>query len=489
MKNPLKHLAVVGFVMFALLFGSTSYVQYFAAQSLKDNPLNNRTLLDELSRDRGPILVDGTPIAYSEPVDDPYKFQRRYGAEGMSAEMYASLTGYFSITSGTSGLERTENGLLSGTDDALFYDKVSNLLTGQQPAGAAVELTINPKAQKAAWDGLSGQRGAAVALDPKTGKVLAMVSTPGWDPNSLATHNRDAALDAYNSLIDNDANPAYNRAIGGNLYPPGSTFKLVTAAAALESGQYSKDSELPSPTVLDLPQTSATIRNAGGASCGNGSTASLDHALTKSCNTTFAQLGMDLGADAMNEQAKKFGFGESFDMPLAVTASSFPADVNEPQLAQSSLGQFEVRATPIQMAMVASAIANDGELMQPQLISQIRNARTLDLIEEPRPRTFSNPISSDTAGQLTDMMVNVVDSGTGTAAKIPGVDVAAKTGTAQHAKGRAPHAWFTSFAPADDPQVAVAVVVESGGNAGNEASGGRVAGPIAKSVMEAVMDS
>ncbi|WP_029089807.1 peptidoglycan D,D-transpeptidase FtsI family protein [Brevibacterium album] len=487
MRKPLRHVALVGLVMFALLFGSTSYVQFFAAPSLNENPLNSRSFYAELTRERGPILVDGTPIAYSVPSDDSYRFQRTYGAEGMPAEQYAALTGYFSITSGSSGLERAQNGMLSGTDDALFYDRIRSALTGEEPVGAAVELTIDPEAQRAAWEGLGGQHGAVAAVNPQTGEILAMVSTPGWDPNALASHDSEQAQTAYDDLIGNEANPGFNRAIGGNLYPPGSTFKVITAAAALESGDYTKDSELSAPDELDLPQTSATIRNAGGASCGNGQTATLEHSLVVSCNTSFAQLGMDLGADALDEQARKFGFGQDLDIPLRVTPSSFPAEADAPQTAQSALGQFEVRATPLQMAMVASGVANDGVVMQPQLIDNVRNSRTLDTIHESSPREFSRALSSENAQQLQEMMVEQVRSGTGTVAQIPGVDVGAKTGTAQHAEGAAPHAWFTAFAPADDPQVAVAVVVENGGNAGSEASGARVAGPIAKSVMEAVI--
>lgn len=488
MNNPLKHVALVGFVMFALLFASTSAVQYFQAQNLREHELNNRTLIEELSRERGPILVDGTPIAYSVPVDNIYEYQRVYGAEGMPAEAYAAITGFFSIVYGATGLERTENSLLSGTDDALFYDNIGNLLTGQEPAGAAIEITIDPAVQRAAWNALGGQQGAVIALDPQTGDVLAMVSSPGWDPNPIASHDRETAQSAYEDLIQDDANPAYNRTIGGNLYPPGSTFKLVTAAAALESGEYEPDTLLPGPAVLDLPLTTATISNSGGGACGSG-TVTLTAALENSCNTAFADLGMELGPDVMSAQAGEFGFGESFEIPLQVSASSFPADTNPPQLAQSALGQFEVRSTPLQMAMVSAAVANGGTIMHPQLIDQVRNARTLDLVSEPSPREFSRPISGDTAQELSDMMVQVVEDGTGTAAQIPGVEVGGKTGTAQHAEGAAPHAWFTSFAPADDPQVAVAVVVESGGRAGSEAFGGSTAGPIAQAVMEAVINS
>ena len=488
MNRALRHVAVVGFVMFALLFASTSNVQFFSAQALNEDPLNNRTFINEISRERGAILVDGTPVAYSVPTDSTYEFQRTYGGEGLPADQYAGLTGFFSVVSGASGLERTENTLLNGTDDALFYDKVRSIFTGEQPMGAAVELTIDPAAQSAAWQGLGGQKGAVAAIDAKTGAILALASTPGWDPNALAVHDSAQAQEAYDSLIADEDNPAFNRAIGGNLYPPGSTFKIITAAAAIESGDYTKDSELDGPAELDLPETSATIRNAGGGSCGAGDTVTLQQSLVISCNTSFAQLGMDVGGDALEEQARKFGFSEDMTIPLQVTPSSFPTDLNAPQTAQSALGQYEVRATPLQMAMVSAAVANDGVVMEPQLIDNVRNARTLDTLSQMKPDELSRAVSSDTASQLNDMMVEQVQSGTGTVAQISGATVGGKTGTAQHAEGAAPHAWFTSFASTDEQDIAVAVVVESGGSAGNEASGARVAGPIAKQVMEAVIN-
>ncbi|MCS4593971.1 penicillin-binding protein 2 [Brevibacterium sediminis] len=488
MKKPLTHIAVVGFVMFALLFGSTSWVQYVTADSLNNNPLNNRRILDQLARDRGPILVDGTPIAYSEPVDDKYKYQRKYGSDNLDPRAYASLTGYYSVVSGASGMERASGDYLSGDSDALFYDKVGSFFTGEQPRGAAVELTIDPKVQQAAWDGLGNQNGAAVALDPKTGKILAMASTPGWDPNALASHDSTEASQAFKNLEAADGKPAYNRAIGGNLYPPGSTFKVLVAAAALESGDYEPDSQLNGPATLDLPQTTATIGNSHPGACRNGGKPTLADSLAESCNTSFASLGMDLGEDAIAKQAEKFGFGEDLEIPLNVTPSSFPSDLNPPQLAQSSLGQYEVRSTPLQMAMMTAGIANGGKMMKPQLVDRVLNANTLEPISETRPSQMSRPVSGYTADKLTDMMTGVVENGTASVAKMGDTKVAAKTGTAQHAKGAAPHAWFISFAPADDPQVAVAVVVENGGNAGNEAYGATVAGPIAKNMMEAVVE-
>lgn len=490
MNKPLRHLALVMMVIFALLFGSTSYVQYFSAQSLKDNDLNRRTTLAELGRDRGPLLVDGQPIAQSVPSDDEYSYQRVYGGEGVDPEMYAAVTGFYSVVNGATGLEKSENSMLAGTDDAMFYQQLSGLFTGTEAPGAAVDLTINPAAQEAAWNALGDQQGAAVALNPKTGEILAMVSKPGWDPNPLASHDEAAASEAYQNLIADGDNPAYNRATGGNLYPPGSTFKLVTAAAALESGDYTEDSVLDSPDALSLPQTTAQIRNAGGATCGDGSgRATMLTALAESCNTTFAKLGMDLGAGAMNDQAEKFGFGEQVEFPMRASESTFPADANEPQLAQSSIGQFEVRATPLQMAMVTSAIANDGTLMTPNLIAQVRDSSTLEVLEEGQQRQFSSPISSDTAGQLTTMMEAVMTEGTGSSLSVPGVTLAGKSGTSQHTEGAPPHAWFTAFAPAEDPEVAVAVVVENGGTAGSEASGGRVAGPVVTDIIEAVVNS
>lgn len=487
MMKSLRHVSIVVLIMFGLLFGSTSVLQYVQADSLRADGRNSRTLIDDLSRPRGPILIDGTPIAKSVPVDDAYKYQREYGTGKYPAAMYSNLTGYFSITSGTSGLENKMNGLLSGTDDALAFSRVQDVLTGEQTRGAAVELSIDPKAQKAAWDGLGDQKGAAVALDPKTGKILAMVSKPGWNPNKLATHDRDAAVKAAENYSSDPEKAYYNRAIAGNRYPPGSTFKLVTASAALEAGK-TEDSTVASPNQLNIGRYS--MRNAGGETCGDGKTTTIKDALTISCNTAFANLGIDNGYDKMLAQAKKFGFEKSnLQIPLDVVKSVFPStNDDKSMLAKASIGQQDVQATPLQVAMVSAAIANQGTVMEPQLIKQVKNQKTLKVIEKPGKKSMGRAISKKTASQLTDMMESVVDKGTGRSAQISGVKVAGKTGTAQHAEGGHPHAWFTSFAPADDPQVAVAVVVENGGNAGSEASGGRVAGPIAKDMMEAVID-
>ncbi len=483
MNPPLRRLALVVTAMFTVLMLAGTWVQYVDAGKLRDDPRNSRTLYAELGRQRGAITTaDGVVIAQSDPVDDRYRYQRTY-PEG---ELYSTVTGTYSVTTGPSGLEAAEDGLLSGTSDRLFYRKISDLLTGTDPAGAVVETTILSAAQKAAAEGLGDQRGAVVALDPKTGAVLAMYSSPGWDPDDLASHDTSEAAAARASLEDAEGDPLVSKATA-QTYPPGSTFKLVTTAAALESGQYTADSLIDAPATLDLPQTTATLSNDDGQPCGTDGRTTLANALRISCNTAYANLGIALGQDALRKQAEAFGFDQALDIPTRVAASRFPDDLNTPQLAQSSIGQYDVRATPMQMAMVAAAIANGGVVMEPNLVRTVRGA-DLEVLDAPDPTELGRAVSEQTAASLTSMMVGVVESGTGQKAQIDGIRVAGKTGTAQNG-GTAPHAWFTSFAPADDPQVAVAVLVEDGGRLGNEAFGGSVAAPIAKDVLQAVLSA
>jgi len=481
-NGPIRRLAAVVAVLFGSLLISVTYVQFVAAQTLNDHPGNVRTLYREFGRERGPILVAGSSVAVSVPVKDPYKFQRTYPG----GTMYSHLTGFYSVVYGATGMEAAANDLLSGTSDRLFYRRIRDLFTGQHPQGASVEMTIDPKLQQVAWDALGDQKGAVVALDPKTGDVLAMVSKPAFNPNVLASHDIAAVRKARAALLADPDRPLEDRAIDSRLYPPGSVFKLVTAAAALSSGNYTPDSVLPGPATLDLPQTSATLSNDFPGPCAPGGRITLADALRISCNTAFASLGMALGDDALREQATKFGFGQDLKIPLTVTPSIFPPNLNAPQTAQAAIGQFDVRVTPMQIAMVSAAIANHGVLMRPNLVRRVRSA-DLEVIDQPAPEPMSQAVSPEVAQQLTDMMIGVVESGTGRRAQIDGVTVAGKTGTAQTAKGQPPHAWFTAFAPAEDPQIAVAVVVENGGQLGDAASGGRVAAPIARQVIEAAV--
>lgn len=482
MNGPLRRLAIVVSLLFVMLLTSTTYIQFADADSLNAGPGNSRALYKQFGRERGPILVGGQPIAESVKVDDAYGFQRQYP---MGRE-YAAVTGFYSIVFGATGMEDARGDYLSGTADQLFYRRMADLLTGQQPQGASVELTISARVQRAAWNALGDQRGAVVAIDPQTGNILAMVSKPSYDPNLLASHDTTKVATARKQLLDDPGRPLENRAISGRLYFPGSVFKLVTASAALTSGRYTTSTLLPGPAQLDLPQTKTSLPNDFNGACSPSGKISLLDALRVSCNTAFGSLGMSLGEQAIQSQAQAYGFGKPLQIPLTVTPSTFPAGISQAQLAQSAIGQFDVRVTPLQMAMVAAAIANHGVLMKPNLVQTI-NGANLEVISRTQPEQLSRPLSPEAAAALTTMMEAVVRSGTGTRAQISGVQVAGKTGTAQQGPGQPPNAWFTSFAPADNPRVAVAVVVEDGGKLGDDASGGAVAAPIARKVMQAVL--
>jgi peptidoglycan glycosyltransferase len=494
MNRPIRNLAIGCMVLFLALLINVTYLQYWQSDSLTSlskHPDNRRVLDAAYSRPRGAILVKGKEIAESVKSKDDYKYQRVYP----QGRQYAQITGFFSRDWGLGGIEATENSILSGDDSKLFVNRVVDLLGNQDPRGGSVSLTINPKAQKAAYDGMkalgNGVRGAVVALEPSTGKVLAMTSSPTYDPNRLASHDFLAVNKAHKELLDNDLQPLNNRAIE-EVLPPGSTFKLVTAAAALESGKYEPDTMVPGGSRLDLPQTSKDLINENGRSCG-GDKITFTRALQVSCNVAFGSVGMKIGADAIRDQAEKFGFGSRYfhDLDDSLTRqaiSRFPDDPDAPQTALSAIGQFDVAATPLQMAMITAGIANSGTVMQPYLVDEIRS-NDLEVIGKTDPRPLSsNAVSAATARKLTDMMVAVVDSGTATTAQIPGIKVAGKTGTAQSAPDRPPYAWFVSFAPADNPTVAVAVLVQDAGVDRDAISGSGLAAPIAKAVMEAVLN-
>lgn len=483
MNEPIRRLSVVTLLLFLALMVSASWVQFAKAGQLGEDPRNVRTLYRQFGSFRGPIIVDGQAVVSSVPVDDPFNYQRTY----TDGPLYAPVTGYYSIGPGRSGLEATENALLNGSADALFWTRLGELFAGQQQEGASVELTLDAAVQRAAYEAMGDNSGAVVALDPRTGAILAMVSTPTYDPTNLAVHSSAEANRIYSSLVSDQTDPLINRAIGGDTYPPGSTFKLIVAAAALDSG-YTPETLIYAPQELALPGTTATIQNYGGARCGASDNIPLIDALRVSCNTAFADLAMRLGWGVIERTAAKFGWDQSLDIPLGVTPSRLPDNPNDPQIAQSGIGQFDVRATPLQMAMVAAAIANDGVLMKPYLVATVRDS-DLRIVEHTTPEEFSSSLSRDTAGALNAMMQAVVSDGTGTSAQISGITVGGKTGTSETGSNTAPHAWFVAFAPANDPVVAVAVLVENGGDLGNEATGGRVAAPIAKAVIQAAIDS
>jgi peptidoglycan glycosyltransferase len=466
-------------VLFALLLGQANWVQVVKAGDYRNDSRNQRVLLRTYDRERGAIVVGTgsgrTSVARSVETTDTLKFLRTYPG----AEVYAPVTGFASLVYGFSGIERREDDVLGGEDERLLVRRLSDYITGRKLVGGSVLLTLDPRAQDAAWKALAGRRGAVVALDPRTGAVLAMVSFPSYDPATVSSHDPKAIRAAYEALVDDPRDPLLNRAVE-RTYPPGSTFKLVTAAAALSS-TYEPKSRLASPRVLDLPGTTADLHNFAGESCG-AATVTLTDALRTSCNTAFGGLGMALGEERLASQAQAFGIGDDdLRLPQRVATSVFPRDLTKAQQAQSAIGQYDVRVTPLQMAMVTAAIANRGELMRPYLVREVL-APDLSTLSLTDPKVWRRAVSSTVAEQLTAMMELVVKSGTGTRAQIAGVRVAGKTGTAQHLEGRPAHNWFVGFAPAVEPQIAVAVVLEEGGG-----TGGRLAAPIAKAVMQAVL--
>ncbi|THJ68723.1 penicillin-binding protein 2 [Arthrobacter echini] len=479
MNQAIRGAWIVMIGMFTLVLGSLTYVQFFEAAELTANPWNNRQLYQDYGRQRGAILVDGRAVAQSVPSNDQFNYQRVYD-EG---PLYAHLTGFYSLSLGSTQLEDAESEILAGTSSSMFYDRMVSLFSGAEAGGASVELTIDPELQRLAWDLIpDGQRGSIVVMEPSTGNVLAMVSKPSYDPNLLSGHDTSIVMDNLAVLSEQPGLSVYLNPATESLVAPGSVFKLIDAAAALESGDYDAGSEIPNPPALEFPGIDYTLPNFVSGGCASRPTADLEFALEQSCNTAFAQIALDLGEEAIREQAEQFGFGEELFIPTRVLPSTFPTELTDPELAQSAVGQFDTRVTPLQMAMVAAAIANDGQQMKPQLVSSIR-AADLELIESPQPEVLRQSVSRDTADQLTEWMVNVVDNGTATGAQIAGVRVAGKTGTAE-VTDSGDNAWFTGFAPADDPQVAVSIVMENV----DIPTGQQLTSPSARRLMEAVLN-
>jgi peptidoglycan glycosyltransferase len=471
---PLRRVAISVLVLFTLLIINVNYIQVVRADKLRNDPSNTRVLAEEYDRERGSIVVGGKEIALSTPTEGRLKYLRTYP----QGPLYAGVTGYYSLVYGNTGLERAENDLLSGSDPRLVLRRLADLFTGRDPAGGDVVLTLDPAVQEAAMSGLEGVTGAVVALDPSTGAVLGLASTPSYDPTQLSSHDPDAIRHYREQLTDDQLT---NQAIEQR-YSPGSIFKVIVSAAALASGDYTPDTKVPAPDKLTLPGTRTQMENFGGESCNGGADQKLIDALTISCNTAFAQLGIDLGEDRIREMAAGFGItDEGFDMPLKVAPSTLGEIDGDAQLGVSSIGQQDVQLTPMQAAMIAAAVANDGSLMKPYLVDHV-TAPDLSVIDRTDPEQMSEPISADVANQLTEMMTSVVDRGTGQRAQIAGVDVAGKTGTAENADEADDHSWFIGFTPADDPKIAVAVFVRNGGS-----TGGDISAPIARSVMEAYL--
>lgn len=483
MNKPIRALAIGCLVLFALLLVNVNYVQVFRASDLNSDASNKRARDAECARERGPILVDGDPVARSIPSNDSLKYLRKYS----HPLLYAPVTGFFSCVFGASGVESSQNSILAGSDEELFVNRMIDLVGNDKPQGGSALLTLSSAAQQAAFDGLKAlpgnTKGAVVALNPSTGAILAMVSTPSYDPNRLSTHDIEAAKLSYEGLTTGTAKQLLNRSTQ-EIYPPGSTFKLVVAAAALSNG-YSPDTLVKGGYGLDLPLSNSVLHNENGGNCG-GDEITLTQALVVSCNVSFADLGLALKAPVLQQQAQEFGFNDRYLDQLPLSTSNFPSHLDPPQTALSAIGQYEVAATPLQMAMVAAGIANGGAVMTPYVVQEVRSP-DLSVLDQASPSVLHQAMSASAASQLTQMMVAVVQSGTGVQAQIPGVPVAGKTGTANSSATRSPYAWMVAFAPADNPQVAVAVLIEKTGTRRADITGGGLAGPIAKAIMQAVI--
>ncbi len=487
MNKPLRRIAIFCALLVLALLARDNWIQYVQASSLQSNDKNRRVSIERYAHPRGDIIVDGKSITGSvDTSGSDFAYKRTY----KNGAMWAPVTGYASQAFGASQLENLEDGILTGNDDRLFFRRTLDMLTGKKEEGGNVVTTLNAAAQKAAFQGLGNRKGAVAALDPSTGAILALASTPSYDPSTFAGNSTQTDSKAWNRLQKkNDPDePMLNRALR-QTYPPGSTFKIVTAAAALQNGLYSDpDQTTKSPLPWTMPGTSTPLKNEGSIPCKN---ATLRVALRWSCNTVFGKVGSDLGKDKMLAEAEKFGFNSEQFTPVRSNASNFDKDMNPSQTALSSIGQFDTAATPLQMAMVASAVANDGTLMQPYMVDELK-APNLDTVAETKPKELSQPLSPQNAQKLQSMMETVVSEGTGTHAQIPGVTVGGKTGTAQHGvnnEGK-PYAWFISYAKTDSGSpVAVAVVVEDGAANSDDISGGGLAAPIAKDVMQAVINS
>ena len=486
MDRQIRRLALGFLVLFGGLAVNLNYIQVIAAEDLANNNANKRLLIQEYDVDRGLILASDriTVLADTRKTGGTLRYQRLYPEP---AELgYGHLTGYHSFVFGRSELEQRYNDELAARADELFPQRLIDEFLGRDLQGASLVTIIVPELQELAAEQLGDSEGAVAALDPRTGDVLALVANPTFDPNPLASHDPDEVRDAYRALDPEEPDsPLVSRATD-TFFPPGSSFKIVTAAAALEAG-LGPDHLLPNPTAYDVPQTTDDLENFGGGQCPGGSEIDMAQALQISCNVYFAQLAVQLGPETLVDQAHRFGFSEDIDFDIPFVESEIPPvtafEDDIPAVAQSGIGQRDVRTNVLHMALVAGTIGNRGVMMQPRLVREIRDPEGR-ILRDVGVSRYGEPLSELNAGILTEMMVSVVQAGTGTAAQIPGVAVAGKTGTAQTAEGQAPHAWFVAFAPADDPVIAVAVVILNGGDLGSEATGGQLSAPIARSLIE-----
>jgi penicillin-binding protein A len=498
MNTPLRRVGLAMLAMIVLLLANATYIQIVKADDYRNDSRNRRVLLDEYSRQRGKILTsDGEIIANVKSTSGRLQYQRTYA----NGPMYAPVTGFYSVRYGATGLEEAENEILNGSDDRLFVRRLSDLITGRDPRGGNIVTTINSKVQQAAYNSMTANNftGAVVAIKPDTGEILGMVSTPSYDPSGLASPDGDVQQQTYDQYKDanNPAKPMLNRAISEN-YQPGSTFKLVTASAALADGKDKNSQVTTSPginvingdTNCDV-DANTCLANYTRGTCGDGT---MQSAIQHSCNTAFAQLADQLGKDKLLDQASKYGIGETdLTIPMSVVPSCIgPRVTNQcmeiadrPSLFLSGIGQKDVRLTALENCSIVATIANGGSRMRPQLVQKVL-APDLDEISGYDADEVDQALSSANADELRDMMIKSEESTAGPG-KRSDLTIASKTGTAENGvdpKETPPYAWYVAFAPADNPQIAVAVVVESRDVA---ATGGKLAAGVGRATINALV--
>ncbi|WP_319460639.1 peptidoglycan D,D-transpeptidase FtsI family protein [Micromonospora sp. RTP1Z1] len=498
MNAPLRRVGVVVMILFGLLFANLNWIQAYKADEYRNSDYNGRVQVAEYERKRGNIEVGGTAYALSKETGGKLRFLRSYPG----GETYAHVLGYKPVNLADTGIEKIENDFLAGTSDQLIGNRVKDMFTGEETGGGNVLLTLSKRAQDTAFKQLQdnhvgAKKGAAIAIDPRTGAVQALVSMPSFNPNPLVSHDTNEAAAAYNQLEKDPDRPLANRALSETL-PPGSTFKIVVAAAALENG-LSKETRIPAGQSWTPPTSGQPIKNAADSICPQDQV-TLIQAVTESCNTGFAQLGVKLGADKVREKARQFGFeqddltvGQLNEGGLPVAAShtgdmTAPGGATDPAaLAQSSIGQRDVRMTPLQGALVAASVANGGSQMRPYLVKQLLAPDRTTSYYSAKSRELRRPVSGQVANDLRDMMVSVVQNGTGKSAAINGYTIGGKTGTAQSGPNTPDHGWFIGFALDKNgtPISAVCVELEQAGSGGSHEAA-RIAGKI---MQAAIADS
>ena len=485
MNRQIRKLGVALLAMFTVLFVQLNYIQVFKAPSLDRHPGNSRKVVEGFSQPRGTIVsADGTVLAKSVPSKDQFKFQRVY-PEG---ELFGHVTGYLNFNFGSTGLESTYGDDLAGRTPGLDLQKLSDLFVSKTRVGN-VNISIRKDVQEVARQALAGRAGSVVAVDPKTGAILAFYSSASYDPNPLASHGVDAGR-ARTLLSAAPSKPLLPKMYAETFFP-GSTFKVVTGSIGLQSGKVTLTTpSYPVLTGYKIDFTKKLLSNFGGESCGG----TLPEILKVSCNSSFAAMGNEtIGTAGMVAGAEAFGFNSRppIDLPAAapsVFPTAFPKDQGNGPIARASIGQGDTKATPLEMALVAAAIANGGDMMTPHLMTTITDDQGR-VVKRYTPTVWKRPISPQNAELMRQAMIGVVQGGTATRLAIPGYEVGGKTGTAQF--GIDPptsHAWIIGYAgPPGDPKVAVAVIVEAQAGPASEATGGRIAAPIGQAVMAKIL--